>query len=200
LASPIRSPLPGHLETLHQPLSMDTTWSSYLHRHPPSPCSEFGYISRAPTSQPPSNFFTTASGGLTSNHTVLQGRGRREEEKGKSSEEEPNCRRRSGHRRRRRRCCLLPRREASVHGRSTSLPRITTAPLSFCHEPKVSRFARKYPLLTTVCTSVPAAAETVPGTAKATPRPPFTFTSHHEHTLEHGTALQSYASAGTPPS
>jgi hypothetical protein len=47
-----------------------------------------------------SNFFTTASGGLTSNRIMLKGRGRREEEKGKISEEEPDCRRRLGHRRR----------------------------------------------------------------------------------------------------
>jgi hypothetical protein len=56
LASPIRSPLPGHLKNLHQPLSKDATWPSYLHHYPPSPCSELGYISQAPTSQPPPTF------------------------------------------------------------------------------------------------------------------------------------------------
>jgi hypothetical protein len=151
LASPIRSPLPGHLKTLCQPLSMDATWPSYLHHHPPSPCSELGYINRAPTSQPPSNFFTAASGGLTSNHIALQGRGRREEEKGKSNKEELDCRRSSGHRTRRR-CCLLPCRKVSLHGRSTSLPRITTTLLSFCHEPEVSHSTHNSPLLTTVST------------------------------------------------
>jgi hypothetical protein len=160
--------------------------STPFHHCLPSPCPELGYISRAPTSQPPSNFLTAASGGLTSNRIVLQGRGRREEEKGKSSEEESDCRRRSGHQRRRR-CCLLPHRKASLHDRSTSLPRITTAPLSFYHEPEVSHSTHKSARLTTVCTPVPPQPKPYRGQPR--PRPDLcsrsqAFTSTHWSTAQ----------------
>jgi hypothetical protein len=56
---------------------------------------------------------------------------------------------------------------SALHGRSTPLPQITTAPLSFCHEPKVSRSARKHPLLTIVRAPVPPR----PNPYRGQPRP-----------------------------